>query len=126
VYKRQIQPSTPIEYHHYQLFANGALEIAVQPAHHSFLYPLSGEFQLGDEPDAPVFERGYLPMLAQDGDAIRVKNPSSTDTAEFIFLSGKPLGEPVARYGPFVMNSEMELQRAFYEYQSGQMGALEE
>ncbi|MDW8467521.1 MAG: pirin-like C-terminal cupin domain-containing protein [Chloroherpetonaceae bacterium] len=50
----------------------------------------------------------------------------SETESEFIFFSGKPLGEPVARYGPFVMNTELELAQAVLEYQQGIMGYLEE
>jgi hypothetical protein len=115
-----IQPHTPVEYHHYTLAPNRAVEIGVHRDHNSFFYPLSGVFQIGTLEIA----RGALPLLEKDGDHVTVVNPSPEESAEFIFFSGKPLNEPVARYGPFVMNSEMELERAFYEFQAGQMGTL--
>ncbi|MFQ3597788.1 MAG: pirin family protein [Chloroherpetonaceae bacterium] len=115
-----IQPHTPVEYHHYTLAPKATVEVAVHQEHNTFLYPLSGAFQIGELEVA----RGVLPLLDKDGDRVMLVNPSAEEPAEFIFFSGKPLNEPVARYGPFVMNSEVELERAFYEFQTGQMGVL--
>ena len=44
--------------------------------------------------------------------------------AEVILLTGAPLNEPVARYGPFVMNTRDEIIQAFEDYQSGRMGEI--
>ncbi len=115
-----IQPHTPVEYHHYTLAPKSTVEIAVHQTHHTFFYPLSGAFQIG----TLEIRRGALPLLDKDGDHVLLVNPSAEESAEFIFFSGKPLNEPIARYGPFVMNSDTELKQAFYEFQTGQMGVL--
>ncbi len=115
-----IQPNTPVEYHHYTLLPKASVEIAVNDYHNTFFYPLSGAFQLG----TLEVVRGMLPVLEHGGNYVTVINPSEREPAEFIFFSGKPLNEPVARYGPFVMNSDSELERAFHEFQTGQMGVL--
>lgn len=52
----------------------------------------------------------------------RVVIRNGKETAEFLFLQGKPIGEPVAQYGPFVMNSEQEIRDAMTEYQRTQFG----
>jgi redox-sensitive bicupin YhaK (pirin superfamily) len=44
--------------------------------------------------------------------------------AEILLLSGKPLHEPVARYGPFVMNTREEIEQAFRDYESGRFGLI--
>ena len=44
---------------------------------------------------------------------------------EILVLQGRPIGEPVARYGPFVMNTEAEIRQAMRDYQSGRLGAIQ-
>jgi hypothetical protein len=51
------------------------------------------------------------------GDAIALR--SGSQTTRFLLVSGKPLNEPVARGGPFVMNTEAEIRQAFSDYQRG-------
>ncbi len=115
-----IQMQTPIEYHHYFLEPNVQVAIPVKRTYNTFLYPVAGNFMLNE---CEEIARGAVPLLAKDGDHITVGNASDT-LAEFIFFSGQPLGESVARYGPFVMNTEEELHQAFREYQRGAMGEL--
>ncbi|MCS7014027.1 MAG: pirin family protein [Chloroherpetonaceae bacterium] len=117
-----IQTQTPIEYHHYFLAPQALVEIPLNRMHNAFLYPVAGTITINDH--IPI-TRGQLPVLGKDGDWVRIRNLSETES-EFIFFSGKPLGEPVARYGPFVMNTELELAQAVLEYQQGIMGYLEE
>jgi quercetin 2,3-dioxygenase len=117
-----IKTNTPVEYHHYTLQPNAELELAAHADHNTFLYPISGTLLVNDGEE---IAHGKMPWFNHDGESVRVKNTSSGDAAEFIFFSGKPIGEPVARYGPFVMNTEKELEQAFMEYQSGAMGTLD-
>ncbi|MBN2547724.1 MAG: pirin family protein [Anaerolineales bacterium] len=56
-------------------------------------------------------------VLFEDGDAVRVR--ASSEGARFLLISGKPIGEPVAWYGPIVMNTQTELRLAFDELQAG-------
>ena len=54
----------------------------------------------------------------------RVSTPDAKAPAELLLLSGKPLNEPVARYGPFVMNTREQIEQAFRDYQSGRFGVI--
>jgi redox-sensitive bicupin YhaK (pirin superfamily) len=56
------------------------------------------------------------------GDVVRLRG--TDEDARLLLLAGVPLNEPVARYGPFVMNTEQELRQAFADYQSGRMGEI--
>ena len=60
--------------------------------------------------------RGTLAVLGE-GEGVAVT--TDREAARFILVAGKPLREPVARYGPFVMNTEAELRQAVADYQSG-------
>ena len=56
---------------------------------------------------------------------VKVSVPSDGEPAQLLMLSGKPIGEPVAWHGPFVMNTQAEIMQAFADYQSGRLGAIE-
>ena len=65
-------------------------------------------------------------MFAPDGDVVRIENPADANlTLEVLVIAGVPLNEPIARYGPFVMNTEAEIHQAFEDYRRGRMGAIE-
>ena len=64
---------------------------------------------------------GQMAILAE-GDAVRFRGVAGG--GRLLLLAGVPLGEPVARYGPFVMNNEAEIDQAVQDYQSGRMGEI--
>ncbi len=87
----------------------------VTPGHTAFAYLLDGRASF-DEEAADVVEDGHL-VVFRDGDAVRVRTRDVP--ARFLFVAGKPLREPVAWWGPIVMNNRRELETAVEEYQNG-------
>lgn len=82
--------------------------------HHAFLYLYEGRASVGeDRQTLPHRAAGLLTA----GDAVRVD--AGAEGAQFLLLAGKPLGEPVVQYGPFVMNTREEVERALADYRDG-------
>ncbi|MGD9600117.1 MAG: pirin family protein [Steroidobacteraceae bacterium] len=91
-----------------------SFEHALPADHNAFLYVFEGQARVGDR-DADVV-RGDLAVLAP-GDRVRVATPVAA--ARFILVAGRPLGEPVVKYGPFVMNTRAQIVQAVDDYSSG-------
>jgi hypothetical protein len=80
--------------------------------HNAFVYPYEGSLAI-DGQALPAHDAG---VLTAAGD---VAVESGNDGARFLLLAAKPLNEPVAQYGPFVMNTREEIEQAIRDYQSG-------
>ena len=86
-----------------------------------FAYVLEGSGAFGS--DAQTAKRAQLVVFGPNGDIVRIR--AGVDEAlDVIVLAGRPLREPVVRYGPFVMNTKTEIVEAFDDYQSGRMGQI--
>jgi quercetin 2,3-dioxygenase len=111
-----IDTRTPIFYLHFSL-QPGARH--VQPAasdHNVFAYVVSGAVELGGR----TVKKGQMAIFGP-GDAVEL---AANEAAELLLLGGKPLGEPVARYGPFVMTTREEIMEALADFRAGRMGAI--
>jgi hypothetical protein len=93
----------------------GAATVPVPAGHAAFLYPFVGTIVLSEAPDR--IGNGNLVVLG-DGDAVRVAATGESE-ARVLLVAGRPLAEPVARYGPFVMNTPQEIRQAAVDYQAG-------
>ena len=82
--------------------------------HNAFVYVEAGALRIG-ETDVPA---GQLAILANTPEADGVVIQAAGDTRA-LFIAGQPLHEPIARYGPFVMNTEQEIYQAISDYRSG-------
>ena len=98
----------------------GREEIEIPEKYNALIYVLNGELLFNDE---DIIETKNMVWLNNDGKGITLKANSD---ARAIILSGKPIGEPVVSYGPFVMNTEQEVMQAMDDYNSGKMGTLKE
>jgi redox-sensitive bicupin YhaK (pirin superfamily) len=116
---------TPMTMVHATL-APGAQAVLPWPsAYNSLVYVLGGRGFVG--PDRRPFETGNLAVLGA-GDALVVEAADRQDTRtngmEVLLLGGEPIREPVAWYGPFVMNTRAEIQQAFEDFERGKLGTI--
>ncbi|WP_405363128.1 pirin family protein [Kitasatospora sp. NBC_00085] len=109
---------TPVLVVHARLAAGARADFTAPAGHNAMLYVMSGE---AATPDAELPD-GHLAVLAQDGERFTVE--ARGGAAEVLVLAGEPIGEPVARSGPFVMNTAAELRQAQQDFGLGLMGRL--
>jgi len=99
--------------------ANAAFEIAVPDEHACFVYVYQGELRGAGRDGSPVdIARGSLAVLMGAGG---VRLEAGESGAKLLFADAKPIREPIARYGPFVMNTREEVQKAFEDYSRGEL-----
>jgi quercetin 2,3-dioxygenase len=118
-----IETVTPIMYLHFTLQPGGRVAQPVPRGYNAFAYVVDGEGLFGAEGERAG--DGQMVMFAADGDEVRIENPADAGAPlDFLLIAGVPLNEPVARYGPFVMNTEGEIRQAIEDYRLGRMGAI--
>ena len=121
--KAVIKTHTPIIYLHYQVKPGGVVYQAVPRNYNAFAYIVEGAGLFGEESEGAG--DAQMVLFAQDGDAVRFENPAdANNTLEVLLIAGVPINEPVARYGPFVMNTQHEIHQAFEDYRLGRMGVI--
>ena len=86
--------------------------------HNAFVYVYRGQVKLGDV-EVPVRNMAILANAA-DRDGVRIE---ALEEARVLLIAGRPLGEPIAQYGPFVMNTEQEIYQAVADYRAGRLAA---
>jgi len=91
---------------------------SVEPGHNVFAYVFGGEGDLG-KTDLKNGNRIEQPSLAVFGDGNAVDVSADRQPVRFLLVSGKPLHEPIARYGPFVMNTREEIEQALSDLRNG-------
>jgi redox-sensitive bicupin YhaK (pirin superfamily) len=92
------------------------VSLALTPGHNAFVYVYDGRATIGPADGGREIVAGQLAALS-DGDTVRVVTGEAP--ARLLVLAAKPLREPIARYGPFVMNTRDEIMRAVEDYQRG-------
>ncbi len=118
-----IDTRTPIVYLHLALAPGGGLRAAVPPGFAACAYVFEGQARLG--PDGRPVREAQLAIFADGGPAVDLAAaPEAAGTCQLLLLAGEPLREPVARYGPFVMNTPGEIRQALLDYQAGRLGRI--
>jgi redox-sensitive bicupin YhaK (pirin superfamily) len=89
----------------------------LEAGHNAFAYVYEGEARLGDE--GTTVPRGSLAVLDAEGEAAVVR--AGDRGTKLLLVAGRPIGEPVARYGPFVMNTREEILQAVEDFRAGRL-----
>jgi redox-sensitive bicupin YhaK (pirin superfamily) len=110
---------TPITVVHASVTPSSRLELPWNPASNALVYVLSGAGRVGG--DLAAVTTGQLAVLGS-GDTVVAEG--GRGGVDLLVLGGEPIGEPVAHYGPFVMNTKAELAQAFEDFQKGRMGSI--
>jgi redox-sensitive bicupin YhaK (pirin superfamily) len=96
--------------------ANGEFTQDIAPGHHAFVYTYRGNALVAEQ---SVPDR-HMGILSNDGEQIQVRAQEPT---KLLLIAGKPLNEPIAQYGPFVMNTQDQIQQTLQDYRAGQFEA---
>lgn len=99
-----------------RLESGAGFETPLPETHNAFIYMIDGTVQVGEAPAERSLERGDLAVLTR---GTNVTVGALTREARLLLVAGRPLGEPVERYGPVVMNTKAELARAFDDIRNG-------
>ena len=117
-----IDTHTPIVYQDWTLRPGADVTVDVPADHNALVYVFDGVARVGD--GGAVVRDGQMAIL-RPGTTVRLRGPDGDAApARLLLLGGRPLNEPVARYGPFVMNTRDELIQAVEDFQSGKMGEI--
>ena len=107
-------PFTHVHYLDVLLNANDTFKHILPAGLQAFIYVFEGDARMGDT---------HLPQhtfaVLSDGDAVELN--AGAEGARFILVAGRPLGEPIMQYGPFVMNTQQEIHQAMADYRDGRL-----
>ena len=110
---------TPIVYAHATVEAGGKLALDWPAEYNGLVYVLSGAVRIGG--DTRVVGEHQLAVLGREGDAVVIEADAAADV---LLLGGRPLHEPVAWYGPFVMNTKQEIVDSLELFERGELGSI--
>jgi redox-sensitive bicupin YhaK (pirin superfamily) len=116
---------TPMTMVHVSVEPGARVSMPWPSSYNALLYVLGGEGTVGS--DRRPVETGRLTVFGR-GDAITFEAAPNQDTRtatfEVLLLGGEPIREPIAWYGPFVMNTKAEIQQAFDDFEAGRLGTI--
>ena len=101
-----------------RLAAGASLTLDLPEGHNAALVVLAGHITVGGSQAAGEAE---MVLLSREGSGMKI---DADGDATVLVLTGEPIDEPIAGYGPFVMNSEAEIRQAIADFNSGKFGAM--
>jgi redox-sensitive bicupin YhaK (pirin superfamily) len=116
-----IETQTPIIYLHFTLAPGAAFDQEVTADYNAFAYVVEGRATFGYGPESRTLNEHEMVIFRKDGNRVRMTSAAGT---ELLLIAGVPLNEPVARWGPFVMNTKAEIYQAIEDYQNGRLGNI--
>jgi redox-sensitive bicupin YhaK (pirin superfamily) len=122
--KAVIDTITPIMYLHFKLEPGSKIVQPVSVDYNVFAYVIKGKGLFEQSKDSnKIIERGNLVIFDKDGKEIYIQATEDSEVPlELLLIGGIPLREPIARYGPFVMNTQQEIYQAIEDYRRGRLG----
>jgi redox-sensitive bicupin YhaK (pirin superfamily) len=116
----RIATQTPVNAFMIEAKAGGSQSISFSSTHQGLLYLLKGKAKVNGLATLEL-NKNQLVQFNQDGDHLSIE---AEENSLLLFMSGEPFNEPVATYGPYVMNNQTEVLEAIRDYQMGKMGFL--
>jgi redox-sensitive bicupin YhaK (pirin superfamily) len=111
---------TPIEMYNVHLKKDSAVTINLPENYNTAILVIEGKVTINETDTAAI---DHLILFKNEGEHINIQ---ATEDCVLLVLSGKPINEPIASYGPFLMNTEEEIAQAFEDYNMGKFGYLED
>ena len=108
---------SPVNLFDIKLNIHGVFNAAIPASHNTAVLIINGNVQVND---TPVAEHSFV-LFGNEGQDIVIK---ANEGAVVLLLSGEPINEPIASYGPFVMNTQLEIYEAIEDFQAGKFGVL--
>ena len=101
-------------YFHILINKEKVFKYTIPEEHNSFIYLLKGELKIGKKEHKETKDSNLI--LLEKGSDLHIE---ANKKSEFLFIAGRPIGEPIARGGPFVMNTKAEILEAVQDYNNG-------
>ena len=118
--KSKVQTYSPVSIFDIQFSNPDTTNFKVDTKQNMMIYVIEGELQFAVS--NKLASKGDIIFFDQSSDDVLLTSISKTGS--YLILAGEPINEPVARYGPFVTNTEGEIKQAMLDYQDGKMGIL--
>ena len=121
--KAVISTLTPVLYLHFSLQPGGEVDCAVPENYNAFAYVISGNGLFGK--DNVIGKKKNLIVFKNDGNFTSIRVPKSAQSSlDVLLIAGVPLNEPIVQYGPFVMNTQEEIDSTLEDYRNGRIGKI--